>query len=142
MDRASFKQTIDTLQEQIGDIYCKLREARGMLDILGERWGYNDPNIDVQYAYLGVQSVLKLGENLADTLERDITALRNSVAPLLAEDISFDDWDEDDEQTSEWYDDAQMDLPFQDEEGAGPTLTVLTEEEEFPWAEHGITFSK
>ena len=144
MDRASFKQTIDTLQEQIGDIYCKLREARGMLDILGERWGYNDPNIDVQYAYLGVQSVLKLGENLADTLERDITALRNSVAPLLAEDQYFDDWDDEDadEQTSEWYDDAQMDLPFQDEEGAGPTLTVLTEEE-FPWPDtDGITFSK
>ena len=142
MDQASFKQTTDTLQEQIGDVYCKLREARGMLDILGERWGYNDPNIDVQYAYLGVQSVLQLGENLADTLERDITALRNSVAPLLAEDPDFDDWDGDDEQTSEWYDDAQMDLPFQDEEGTGPTLTILTEEE-FSWPDtDGITFSK
>lgn len=142
MYRASFKQTIDTLQEQIGDIYCKLREARGMLDILGERWGYNDPNIDVQYAYLGVQSVLQLGENLADTLERDITALRNSVAPLLAEDPDFYDWDGDDEQTSEWYDDAQMDLAFQDEEGTGPTLTILTEEE-FSWPDtDGITFSK
>ena len=142
MYRASFKQTIDTLQEQVGDIYCKLREARGMLDILGERWGYNDPNIDVQYAYLGVQSVLQLGENLADTLERDITALRHSVAPLLAEDPDFDDWDGDDEQTSEWYDDAQMDLAFQDEEGTGPTLTILTEEE-FSWPDtDGITFSK
>lgn len=142
MYRASFKQTIDTLQEQIGDIYCKLREARGMLDVLGERWGYNDPNIDVQYAYLGVQSVLQLGENLADTLERDITALRNSVAPLLAEDPDLYDWDGDDEQTSEWYDDAQMDLAFQDEEGTGPTLTILTEEE-FSWPDtDGITFSK
>ena len=129
MDRASFKQTIDTLQEQIGDIYCKLREARGMLDILGERWGYNDPNIDVQYAYLGVQSVLKLGENLADTLERDITALRNSVAPLLPEDQYFDDWDEDDEQTSEWYDDAQMDLPFQDFERESISIKVSDPEE-------------
>jgi len=131
MDRASFKQTIDTLQEQIGDVYCKLREARGMLDILGERWGYNDPPIDVQYAYLGVQSVLKLGENLADTLERDITALRNSVAPLLPEDQYFDDWDDedDDEQTSEWYDDAQMDLPFQDFEREGISIKVSDPEE-------------
>jgi len=131
MDQASFKQTIDTLQEQIGDVYCKLREARGMLDILGERWGYNDPPIDVQYAYLGVQSVLKLGENLADTLERDITALRNSVAPLLPEDQYFDDWDDedDDEQTSEWYDDAQMDLPFQDFEREGISIKVSDPEE-------------
>ena len=131
MDRASFKQTIDTLQEQIGDVYCKLREARGMLDILGERWGYNDPPIDVQYAYLGVQSVLKLGENLADTLERDIAALRNSVAPLLPEDQYFDDWDDedDDEQTSEWYDDAQMDLPFQDFEREGISIKVSDPEE-------------
>jgi len=131
MDRAAFKQTIDTLQEQIGDIYCKLREARGILDILGERWGYNDPPIDVQYAYLGVQSVLKLGENLADTLERDITALRNSVAPLLPEDQYFDDWDDedDDEQTSEWYDDAQMDLPFQDFEREGISIKVSDQEE-------------
>ena len=131
MDQASFKQTIDTLQEQIGDVYCKFREARGMLDILGERWGYNDPPIDVQYAYLGVQSVLKLGENLADTLERDITALRNSVAPLLPEDQYFDDWDDedDDEQTSEWYDDAQMDLPFQDFEREGISIKVSDPEE-------------
>ena len=131
MDQASFKQTIDQLQEQVGDIYCKLREARGILDILGERWGYNDPPIDVQYAYLGVQSVLKLGENLADTLERDITALRNSVAPLLTEDQYFDDWDDedDDEQTSEWYDDAQMDLPFQDFEREGISIKVSDPEE-------------
>ena len=131
MDQASFKQTIDQLQEQVGDIYCKLREARGILDILGERWGYNDPPIDVQYAYLGVQSVLKLGENLADTLERDITALRNSVAPLLPEDQYFDDWDDedDDEQTSEWYDDAQMDLPFQDFEREGISIKVSDPEE-------------
>jgi len=131
MDQASFKQTVDQLQEQVGDIYCKLREARGILDILGERWGYNDPNIDVQYAYLGVQSVLKLGENLADTLERDITALRNSVAPLLPEDQYFDDWDDedDDEQTSEWYDDAQMDLPFQDFEREGISIKVSDPEE-------------
>jgi hypothetical protein len=102
-----------------------------MLDILGERWGYNDPPIDVQYAYLGVQSVLKLGENLADTLERDITALRNSVAPLLPEDQYFDDWDDedDDEQTSEWYDDAQMDLPFQDFEREGISIKVSDPEE-------------
>lgn len=144
MDRASFKETIDKLQEQVGDIYCKLREARGMLDVLEERWGYNDPNIDVQYAYLGVQSVLKLGENLADALERDITTLRYSITPLLPEDQYFDDWDDEDvdEQTSEWHDDAQMDLPFQDEEGAKPTLTVFTEEEEFPWADHEIKFTR
>ena len=141
MDQTSFKQTMDKLQEQVGDVYCKLREARGMLDVLGDRWGYNDPDIEIQYAYLGVQSVLKLGEHLADTLERDITALRSSVAPLLAEDISFDDWDGDDEQTSEWYDDAQMDLPFQDEEGEELVIKVLPEDE-YPWSDHGITFHK
>ena len=131
MDQTSFKQTIDQLQEQVGDVYCKMREARGMLDVLEGRWGYNDPPIDVQYAYLGVQSVLKLGENLADTLERDITALRNSVAPLLPEDQYFDDWDDedDDEQTSEWYDDAQMDLPFQDFEREGISIKVSDPEE-------------
>jgi hypothetical protein len=112
-----------------------------MLEVLDERWGYNDPPIDIQYAYLGVKSVLKLGEDLADTLERDITALRNSVAPLLAEDISFDDWDGDDEQTSEWYDDAQMDLPFQNEEGEELIIKVLPEDE-YPWSDHGITFPK
>ena len=132
MDRDEFKQTISKLQDQVGEIYCKMREARGMLEVLDERWGYNDPPIDIQYAYLGVKSVLKLGENLADTLERDITALNQSVAPLLSEGQYFDDWDDDDdddEQTSEWYDDAQMELPFQDFEREAISIKVSGEEE-------------
>ena len=132
MDRDEFKQTISKIQDQVGELYCKMREARGMLEVLDERWGYNDPPIDVQYAYLGVKSVLKLGENIADTLERDITALNHSVAPLLSEDKYFDDWDDDedaDEQTSEWHDDAQMDLPFQDFEREGISIKVSDPEE-------------
>ena len=137
MDQDEFKQTISKLQDQVGEIYCKMREARGTLEVLDERWGYNDPPIDVQYAYLGVKSVLKLGENLADTLERDITALNQSVAPLLPEGQYFDDWDDDDEdddddadeQTSEWFDDAQMEPPFQDFEREGISIKVSDPEE-------------
>jgi hypothetical protein len=115
MNQAIFKQQINKLQDSTGDVYCKIREARGILEILDEQWGYNDPPIDVQYAYLGVKSILKLGEDLADQLEHDLTTLLSSVAPLLPE--YEDGFEDDDEQTPEWDDDAQMDLPIQDEEG-------------------------
>jgi hypothetical protein len=131
MNQAIFKQQINNLQDGTGDVYCKIREARGILEILDEQWGYNDPPIDVQYAYLGVKSILKLGEDLADKLEHDLTTLLNSVAPLLPE--YEDGFEDDDEQTSEWYDDAQVDLPFQDEEGEAVIITASGTEENEYW---------
>lgn len=126
MNQAIFNQQISKLQDSIGDVYCKIREARGILEVLDEQWGYNDPPIDVQYAYLGVKSILKLGEDLADKLEHDLTTLRDSVAPLLPE--YEDEFDGDDEQSSEWYDDAQVDLPFQDE--GGNTIIITASDED------------
>ena len=137
MNQAIFKQRINDLQDKVGDVYSKMREARGILEVLDERWGYNDPPIDVQYAYIGVKSVLKLGEDLADQLEHELTTFRNSVEPLLPE--YEDGFEDDDEQTSEWYDDAQMDLPFQDEDGEGFSITLSTEDD---WENNGITFNR
>lgn len=131
MDRETFKKQINQLQDQLGEIYCRVREARGILEVLDERWGYNDPPIDVQYAYLGVKAVLKLGEDQIDKLESNLIALREGVIPLLPEG-ELDDWgydDDADEQTSEWYDDAQMDLSFQDLEGEGISITVSDPQE-------------
>lgn len=132
MNQAIFKQQISNLQDKIGDVYGKMREARGVLEVLDERWGYNDPPIDVQYAYLGVKSILKLGEDLVDKLEHDITTLRNSITPLLPK--YEDEFDGDDEQSSEWYDDAQMDLPFQDEGGETIVITASDQEEDDYWS--------
>ena len=137
MNQAIFKQQINKLQDSTGDVYCKIREARGILEILDEQWGYNDPPIDVQYAYLGVKSILKLGEDLADQLEHDLTTLLNSVAPLLPE--YEDELGYADEQTSEWYDDAQMGLPLQDEDGKEFSITLSTEED---GKNNGITFNR
>jgi hypothetical protein len=131
MNQAIFKQQISKLQDSTGDVYCKIREARGILEIIDEQWGYNDPPIDVQYAYLGVKSILKLGEDLADKLEHDLTTLRNSVTPLLPE--YEDEFGDIDEQSSEWYDDAQVDLPFQDEEGETVVITASGTEENEYW---------
>ena len=131
MNQAIFNQQISKLQDSIGDVYCKIREARGILEVLDEQWGCNDPPIDVQYAYLGVKSILKLGEDLADKLEHDLATLLNSVAPLLPE--YEDEFDGDDEQSSEWYDDAQVDLPFQDEEGETVVITASGTEENEYW---------
>lgn len=127
MNQAIFKEQINQLQDLLGEIYCRVREARGMLEVLDERWGYNDPPIDVQYAYLGVKAVLKLGEEQIDKLESDLIALRNSVEPLLPE--YEDEFEDDDDDASEWYDDAQMDLPFQDLEREGVSIKVLDPEE-------------
>jgi hypothetical protein len=129
MNQAIFKQQINNLQDSMGNVYCKIREARGVLEILDEQWGYNNPPIDVQYAYLGVKSILKLGEDLADKLEHDLTTLRDSVMPLLPE--YEDEFDGDDEQSFEWYDDAQVDLPFQDEEGKTIIVTASYEDEDY-----------
>lgn len=137
MNQAIFKQQINNLQDKVGDLYCKMREARGILEVLDERWGYNDPPIDIQYAYLGVKSVLKLGEDLADKLEHELRTFRDSVEPLLPQ--YEDEFEDDDEQTSEWHDDAQMDLPFQDEGGTGPTLTVSAEDD---WETDGLHFTR
>jgi hypothetical protein len=130
MNQAIFKQRINNLQDKVGDVYSKMREARGILEVLDERWGYNDPPIDIQYAYLGVKSVLKLGEDLADQLEHELTTFRDSVEPLLPE--YEDELGYADEQTSEWYDDAQMDLSFQDEEGE--TIIISASDEDYYWS--------
>ena len=137
MNQAIFKQQINKLQDSTGDVYCKIREARGILEVLDEQWGYNDPPIDVQYAYLGVKSILKLGEDLADKLEHDLTTFLSSVAPLLPE--YEDELGYADEQTSEWHDDAQVDLPFQDEDGEGFSITLSAEED---GENNGITFNR
>lgn len=137
MNQAIFKQQINKLQDSTGDVYCKIREARGILEVLDEQWGYNDPPVDVQYAYLGVKSILKLGEDLADKLEHDLTTFLSSVAPLLPE--YEDELGYADEQTSEWYADAQVDLPFQDEDGEGFSITLSTEED---GENNGITFNR
>ena len=130
MNQAIFKQQINNLQDKVGDLYCKMREARGILEVLDERWGYNDPPIDIQYAYIGVKSVLKLGEDLADQLEHELRTFHDSVSPLLPQ--YEDEFEDDDEQTSEWYDDAQMDLPFQDEEGK--TIVITASDEDDYWS--------
>lgn len=122
MNQAVFKEQVSQLQDQIGEVYCRIREARGILEILDERWGYNDPPIDVQYAYCGVKAVLKLGEEQIDKLESNLIALRNSATPLLP--IYEDEFDGDDDNASERDDDAQMELPFQDFERESITLTV------------------
>lgn len=122
MNQAVFKEQVSQLQDQIGEVYCRIREARGILEVLDERWGYNDPPIDVQYAYCGVKSVLKLGEEQVDKLESNLIALRNSATPLLPQ--YEDEFDGDDDDASERDDDAQMELPFQDFERESITLTV------------------
>ena len=116
---------MNQLQDLIGEVYCRIREARGILEVLDERWGYNDPPIDVQYAYLGAKAVLKFGEDQIDKLESDLCTLREDFKPLLPQyDDEFDDDEYADEQTSEWYDDAQMDLSFQDLEREGISISV------------------
>ena len=122
MNQAIFKEQINQLQDQLGEIYCRVREARGILEVLDERWGYNDPPIDVQYAYLGVKAVLKLGEDQIDKLESDLIALREGVKPLLPE--YEDGFEDDDDDASEWDDDTQMELPFQDLEREGISIKV------------------
>ena len=137
MNQQILKKHVSQLQDQIGEVYCRIREARGILEILDERWGYNDPPIDVQYAYLGVKAVLKLGEDQIDKLESDLIALREGVTPLLPE--YEDEFGDIDEQSSEWYDDAQVDLPFQDEDGEGFSITLSAEED---GENNGITFNR
>ena len=127
MNQAIFKEQINQLQDQLGEIYCRVREARGMLEVLDERWGYNDPPIDVQYAYLGVKAVLKLGEEQVDKLESDLIALREGVTPLLPE--YEDEFEDDDDDASEWDDDAQVELPFQDFDGEAISISVSGPEE-------------
>lgn len=122
MDQATFKKQVSQLQDQIGEVYCRIREARGILEILDERWGYNDPPIDVQYAYLGVKAVLKLGEEQIDQLEHNLITLRNSTTPLLPE--YEDGFEDDDDDASEWDDEAQMELSFQDFEREGISIEV------------------
>jgi hypothetical protein len=115
IDREDANKQINKIYDKIGEVYCRIREARGILEILDERWGYIDPPIDVQYAYLGTKSILKAGEDLIDGLEGDVRTFYKSVEELFPEPEYF--FDGDDEQTPEWDDDAQMDLPIQDEEG-------------------------
>lgn len=136
MNQAVFKERVNQLQDLIGEVYCRIREARGILEVLDERWGYNDPPIDVQYAYLGVKAVLKLGEDQIDKLESDLCTLREDFKPLLPEyDDEFDDDEDADEQTSEWHDDAQMGLPFQDLEREG--ISVKVSDKDLPQAADG-----
>jgi len=127
MNQAIFKGQINQLQDQLGEIYCRVREARGMLEVLDERWGYNDPPIDVQYAYLGVKAVLKLGEEQIDKLESNLVALGGSVTPLLPE--YEDGFEDDDDDASEWDDDTQMELPLQDLERESISVKVSDPEE-------------
>lgn len=122
MNQAVFKEQVSQLQDQIGEVYCRIREARGILEVLDERWGYNDPPIDVQYAHCGVKSVLKLGEEQIDKLESNLIALRNSATPLLPE--YEDEFDGDDDDASEWDDDTQMELTFQDYERESISVKV------------------
>ena len=136
MNQAVFKERVNQVQDLIGEVYCRIREARGILEVLDERWGYNDPPIDVQYAYLGVKAVLKLGEDQIDKLESDLCTLREDFKPLLPEyDDEFDDDEDADEQTSEWHDDAQMGLPFQDLEREG--ISVKVSDKDLPQAADG-----
>ena len=136
MNQAVFKERVNQLQDLIGEVYCRIREARGILEVLDERWGYNDPPIDVQYAYLGVKAVLKLGEDQIDKLESDLCTLREDFKPLLPEyDDEFDDDEDADEQTSEWHDHAQMGLPFQDLEREG--ISVKVSDKDLPQAADG-----
>ena len=136
MNQAVFKERVNQLQDLIGEVYCRIREARGILEVLDERWGYNDPPIDVQYAYLGVKAVLKLGEDQIDKLESDLCTLREDFKPLLPEyDDEFDDDEDADEQTSEWHDDAQMDLPFQDLERE--SISIKVSDKDLPQAADG-----
>lgn len=138
MNQAIFKQRINDIQDKVGDLYCKMREARAILEVIEDRWGYNNPSIDVQYAYMGATSVLKLGEDLADKLEHELRTFRNSVEPLLPK--YEDRFEDDDEQTSEWHDDAQMDLPFQDEGGTEPSITISTDGDY--WETDGLHFTR
>ena len=136
MNQAVFKERVNQLQDLIGEVYCRIREARGILEVLDERWGYNDPPIDVQYAYLGVKAVLKLGEDQIDKLESDLCTLRDNFKPLLPEyeDEFYDDEDDDDD-APEWDDDAQMDLPFQDLEREG--ISIKVSDKDLPQAADG-----
>ena len=122
MNQAIFKEQINQLQDQLGEIYCRVREARGILEVLDERWGYNDPPIDVQYAYLGVKAVLKFGEEQIEKLESNLIALREGVTPLLPE--YEDEFEDDDDDASEWDDDTQMELPFQNFEREAISINV------------------
>lgn len=131
MNQAIFKEQISQLQDQLGEIYCRVREARGMLEVLDERWGYNDPPIDVQYAYLGVKAVLKLGEEQVDKLESNLITLREGVTPLLPE--YEDEFEDDDDDASEWDDDTQMELPFQDLERE--SISVKVSDKDLPAAD-------
>lgn len=115
IDREDANNQVNKIYDKIGEVYCRIREARGILEVLDERWGYNDPPLDVQYAYLGAKSILKTGEDLIDGLEGDVRTFYEGVEGLLPEPKLF--FEDDDEQTPEWDDDAQMDLPIQDEEG-------------------------
>ena len=132
MNQQILKKHVSQLQDQIGEVYCRIREARGILEILDERWGYNDPPIDVQYAYLGAKAVLKLGEDQIDKLESDLIALREGVTPLLPE--YEDEFEDDDDDASEWDDDTQMELSFQDFEREGVSLDVSGTGEDDYWA--------
>ena len=134
MDRETFKKQINQLQDQLGEIYCRVREARGILEVLDERWGYNDPPIDVQYAYLGVKAVLKLGEDQIDKLESDLIALREGVKPLLPK--YEDEFEDDDDDASEWDDDTQMELPLQDLERE--SISVKVSDKDLPAAADGM----
>jgi hypothetical protein len=129
MNQQIFKQHIYDLQDQIGEIYCRIREARGILDVLDERWGYNDPPLDVQYAYLGVKSVLKLGEDQIDKLESDLCTLRDNFKPLLPEyeDEFYDDEDDDDD-APEWDVATQVAESIQDLEREGVSVKVSDED--------------
>ena len=129
MNQQVFKQHIYDLQDQIGEIYCRIREARGILEVLDERWGYSDPPIDVQYAYLGVKAVLKLGEDQIDKLESDLITLRDNFKPLLPEyeDEFYDDEDDDDD-APEWDVATQVAESIQDLEREGVSVKVSDED--------------
>ena len=132
-----FKQKVSQLQDQIGEVYCRIREARGILEVLDERWGYNDPPIDIQYAYLGVKAVLKLGEEQIDQLEHSLITLREGVTPLLPEyDDEFDDDEDVDEQASEWDVATQMVESIQDLEREG--ISIKVSDKDLPQAADGM----
>lgn len=129
MNQQVFKQHIYDLQDQIGEIYCRIREARGILDVLDERWGFNDPPLDVQYAYLGVKSVLKLGEEQIDKFESDLITLRDNLKPLLPEyDDEFDDDEDDDDDAPEWDVATQVAESIQNLEREGVSVKVSDED--------------